>query len=71
MEPSHNETEEYNPLDLYDPDEVKTPPALLWAALVHCYSVAVLGTIGKRLNPMLNEAMQQFSLGYGQYARRI
>lgn len=55
MDPSYNDSEEYNPLDLYDLDEVRTPLALLWAALVHCYSVAILGTIGKRLTPRLNE----------------
>lgn len=54
MDPSHEESDEYNPLDLYDPDEVETPQALLWAALVHCYSVAVLGSVGERFTPRMN-----------------
>lgn len=47
MGPSQNETEEHVSLDLYDPDEGKAPMALLWVALVHCYCVAIVGSIGK------------------------
>lgn len=46
MNATNNQTQECNPLGVYGSGESPVPAALLWVALVHCYCVIVIGSLG-------------------------
>lgn len=49
MNAANNLIPECNPLGYYGLGEPPLPAALLWVALVHCYCVIVIGTLGNAL----------------------
>lgn len=56
MSDTDNLTRECNPMGIYISGDPLVPAPLLRVALVHCYSIIVFGSLGKRLASRLNEA---------------